>query len=191
MAENETDQSQVTEQAANEPSWFNSPLFARLKIAGIVVAIVAAECAGAYVLIPDAAQVEAMAETRNAEKGEAPIEPTETPETAQIEPIVEVPLEQYGVTAFQPASNTTLRLDFQLYGTVLEKDHSDFEIAFEKNKHRIRDQVIITARNSEVTDLTDAGLGLIKRQILEKINQTLGKPYLQTIVFSDFSFVEE
>src|SRR5436853_128840 len=43
----------------------------------------------------------------------------------------------------------------------------------------------------EVTDLTDAGLGLIKRRILETTNKTLGKPLLQGVVFSEFSFVEQ
>lgn len=189
MAENETNEE--VEQTPDETPRRSSPLLARLKVGAVVSAIVVAECAGAYLLIPDADEVRAMAESQVAQAGEKPIEPAESPESARIEPTVEVELGQYGVTAFQPASNTTLRLDFLLFGTILEKDSPDFKISFEKNKHRIRDQVIITARNSEVTDLTDAGLGLIKRQILEKINQTLGKPYLQAIVFSDFSFVEE
>jgi len=42
-----------------------------------------------------------------------------------------------------------------------------------------------------VTDLTDAGLGLLKRKILEKSNRILGRPLLQTIIFSEFSFVEQ
>ena len=40
-------------------------------------------------------------------------------------------------------------------------------------------------------DLTDAGLGLIKRRILETTNKTLGKPLLKGVVFSEFSFVEQ
>ena len=59
------------------------------------------------------------------------------------------------------------------------------------NKHRIRENVIIIIRSAEVTDLTDAGLGLIKRRILETTNKTLGKPLLQEVVFSEFSFIEQ
>ena len=40
------------------------------------------------------------------------------------------------------------------------------------------------------SDLTEAGLGLIKRKILEKTNRALGKPLLQEAVFSKFSFIE-
>ena len=41
-----------------------------------------------------------------------------------------------------------------------------------------------------MTDLTDAGLGLIKRMILEKSNRALGKPLLHEAIFSRFSFEE-
>ena len=40
------------------------------------------------------------------------------------------------------------------------------------------------------TDLTDAGLGLIKRQILEKTNRAMGQPLLKEVLFSKFNFVE-
>ena len=61
----------------------------------------------------------------------------------------------------------------------------------EENLHRFRDQVIVILRSSDLEDLTDAGLGLIKRKILEKTNPLLGKPYLQAVIFSDFSFIEQ
>ena len=79
------------------------------------------------------------------------------------------------MTAYQPLSNTTLRIDFHLYGTVPESKKAEFEELFNESKHRIREQVIVTIRSSEITDLTDAGLGLIKRKLHDKINRTIGK----------------
>ena len=38
--------------------------------------------------------------------------------------------------------------------------------------------------------MTDAGLGLIKRQLLEKTNRALGEPMLKEVLFSKFNFVE-
>jgi len=32
---------------------------------------------------------------------------------------------------------------------------------------------------------------LIKRRVLEKINRTLGKPLVQGVIVSDFSFIEQ
>ncbi len=103
----------------------------------------------------------------------------------------EVDLGEFTVTAFQPLTNTTTRIDFHLFGTTSAEDVAGFQKAWEENKHRLRDQVIVTLRSSEPSELTDAGLGLIKRRILEKTNRTLGKPYLRSVIFSDFSFIEQ
>ena len=104
---------------------------------------------------------------------------------------MEVDLGEYCVTAFQSTSNTTLRIDFRLYGTVKGDNQKEFVKLMEENKHRFREQVLVTVRMRNVTDLTDAGLGLMKRKILERANRTLGKPLLQSVVVSDFSFVEQ
>jgi flagellar FliL protein len=78
-----------------------------------------------------------------------------------------------------------------LYGSVLNKHGEDFNHRLSDNKFRIRDNVIVIIRSAEIADLTDAGLGLIKRRILETTNKALGKPLLQAVMFSDFSFVEQ
>jgi flagellar FliL protein len=103
----------------------------------------------------------------------------------------EVDLGNFTVSGFQPASNSTLFVSFHLFGTVKHKYVGEFNRRMEENKHRIRDNIIVIIRSAELTDLTDAGLGLIKRRILETTNRTLGKPLLQEVVFSDFSFIEQ
>ncbi len=103
----------------------------------------------------------------------------------------EVDLGEFSVTSYQPVSNSTLFITFHLYGTIKRKHNDEFSNRMDENKHRIRDNVLIIIRGAEITDLTDAGLGLIKRRILETTNKTLGKPLLQGVVFSDFSFVEQ
>ena len=42
-----------------------------------------------------------------------------------------------------------------------------------------------------MNDLTDPALGLLKRKILETTNKALGKPMLQGVVFSEFTFLEQ
>ena len=95
------------------------------------------------------------------------------------------------VTAYQPVSSSTLFISFHLYGSVTERQTEEFDRRLEDNKHRIRDNIIVIVRSAEITDLTDAGLGLIKRRILETTNKALGKPLLQGVMFSEFSFVEQ
>jgi flagellar FliL protein len=58
------------------------------------------------------------------------------------------------------------------------------------NKERLREKVITEIRNSEVGDLEEAGLGLIKRRVLKISNDLLGKQLLREIIFTDYTFVE-
>jgi flagellar FliL protein len=102
----------------------------------------------------------------------------------------EVELGSYTITRFNPATNTTLAIDFELYGAVLADDAGDFHHHFENSKARIREGVNMTLHGADSKDLTDAGLGLIKRRILEKTNRALGQPLLKEVLFSKFSFVE-
>ncbi len=90
-----------------------------------------------------------------------------------------------------PAQNMTLKVNFHLWGTVLEEDYEDASVLITHVEHRLRDQVIYEVRNSTPADLTDPGLGLIKRKILAKTNELLGKPILQNIIFSDFTYLEQ
>jgi len=122
--------------------------------------------------------------------GQTPFESADPPQEDR-EDLVEVDLGEFAVTSFQPLSSTTIRIDFHLFATVAADDNEDFNTAMQESRHRIRDQVIVILRSSDLEDLTDAGLGLIKRKILEKTNRTLGRPFLKTVIFSDFSFIEQ
>ena len=78
------------------------------------------------------------------------------------------------------------------FSILMKKAFPDVDIqVYERNKHRFRDLVLFEIRNSEYDDLMDPGLGLIKRRILEKSNALLGKSILKTVVFSDFTYVEQ
>lgn len=102
----------------------------------------------------------------------------------------EVKLGSYHVVTFNTDTGRSLNIDFELYGTVLAKEEQEFTHLFEANKVRLREQILVTVRGTDVTDLSDPDLGLLKRQILEKTNRTLGKPLLSEAIFSKFSFIE-
>jgi len=167
-----------------------SSLFAKIKILLLVGVVVAVECLVAYLYLPSTSETAALA---SAALGNAETNAAEENEDEEEELVdqVEVDMGEFTVTAFQPISNTTLRIDFHLYGTVAAQDHDEFITLMEENLHRFREQVIVTVRSADITDLTDAGLGLVKRKILEKTNRTLGKSLLRVVIFSDFSFIEQ
>ena len=177
-----------TEAAPRKPS-----ILVKFKILLFVVVVIVVECLAAWLWLPDAAEVAAMASaTMQTGDSDALFDEDGSPQSEG--PLVdqfEVSLGQFSVTAFQPISNTTLRIDFQLWGTVSVEDEKEFLLFLEDNHHRFREQVIVTVRSTDITDLTDAGLGLVKRKILERTNRMLGKPLLRTVIFSDFSFIEQ
>ena len=167
-----------------------------MKGAGILSVVVAVEIVAASVLIPDAEETAAIGEKlaqAEVNQNESPVTPDAPAETEKTDPsldTIEVNLGAYHVLTYEPESGSSLNIDFELYGTVLEKEKSEFYQLFAVNQHRIEEQVVITMRGTELTDLTAAELGLIKRRILEKTNRALGKPLLREVLFPKFSFLE-
>lgn len=172
-----------------------SPFFVRLWILLFVALVVTLEGAVAYVILPDVSKTKVMAEKTVASDSQAEAEedsedagPQSADETADQ---IEVDLGEFTVTAFQPLSNTTMRIDFHLFGTIGKNDDKEFLALMDENLHRFREQVIMIVRGADSADLTDPTLGLIKRKVLERTSKTLGKPLLRDVIVSDFSFLEQ
>jgi flagellar basal body-associated protein FliL len=187
-------QEQATLEAA--PPKKGRGLFRIIKAIAFVSVIVIVQVVVASMLTPSAKDTEKLArELVAASNGKSGGEHEETAKGPASEPdkeqeLHEVELGSYNVTRFNPGTNTTLAVDFEVYGAVLAEDAPEFEKRFDKSKARIREQITMTIHGAEATDLTDAGLGLIKRQILEKTNRALGQPVLKEVLFSKFNFVE-
>ena len=193
--------------AAPAPS--KSSALTKIVVLAFMVAVIGGECLVACFYLPSMSAATPVAAPEAIEHQEEAAEE----ETAHAAPKREVDLGRYSITSFQPASNTTLLIDFHMFGTVAaEADAStapaaaeghghghgetpasddEFTRLFEKHKHRLRDQVIVIVRSAEMTDFADPSLGLIRRKILEKSNRLLGKPLLEEVIFSDFSLVEQ
>ncbi len=150
-----------------------------------IVVVIALECGLAWWFFPQAA--DAGGEEPEPVTTAAVVEPVEP----NVGPLVEVDLQEFSVTSFQPVANTTWRVRFHLYGIVSEHELLAFKQAYEKSQNRIRDQILEIVRSSDVSDFADAALGLIKRKISAKVNELLGQPLLRGVVFSDFDFYEQ
>ena len=154
----------------------------------IVVGVASAEYLAAVIYLP-APPVAVTAETA-ATPPQVPLDLLDVLATVD-KPQTELDLGEFVVSAYQPVSNTTLRITCHLYATVDTENEAELTQLMEAHRNRFRDQIIVTLRSSEMTDLNDPGLGLIKRRILETTRQTLGKPLLKAVVFSEFSFMEK
>ncbi len=166
-----------------------SPLMGKLKVVGMVAAVVLVECAFAYMLIPSAA-ADPQAVEAAIRAAEADLMGNKK-ERVNVEDEIEVDLGQFRVTSYQPATDTTFRVNFHLFGTIAEEDKDEFDVLKEANEARLREQVNVIVRAAEIPELTDPTLGLIKRRILDKINRILGKQLVKGVIFSDMSFVEQ
>ena len=158
--------------------------------------IVLIEVSAASMLVPSAKETEEIANklaaaeaAKSFQTEDAPEQETASDSLASAE-MREVTLGNFHVVSYDHDTGSSLNIDFELYATVLEDEESEFFDLFEANRSRIREQVFITVRGTDITDLTDPTLGLIKRKILEKTNRALGKPLLHEAIFSTFSFVE-
>ncbi len=176
------------EQPTNPPTAGPSTI-GRLLIAGFMGLVVACECLFAYFWLPSAEQVAARAE-QISKQAQSDGPESEEDKEAEKALAIEVDLGKFTVTNHRLSTEATFRIDFHLFGTVDEEQQGEFQEIFARNEHRFRDHVIVEVRNSEISDLTDAGLGLIKRRILEKSNALFGKPLLKSVVFAEYSFVE-
>ena len=184
----------VEEEAVEAAPRSPSAIMKIVKAVAFVSILVIVQVVGASILIPSTADTERLAKQYvAASEGEADAagaHDADAGEHAAGEETVEVELGTFNITHFNPASNATLSIDFELYGSVLATDQAEFEHLIEKNKVRVREQVLMTLHAAQSKDLSDAGLGLIKRQILEKTNRALGHPMLHEVLFSKFNFVE-
>jgi len=190
-----TDEEQVTTEDAagasepTEPTTGGSSLLPKALAGAFIALVVIAECSLAYLYIPSVAEATMAAEESVLVEPEVLDEKIE--ELEEDDELTEVDLGQFSVQSFQPGSNTTQVIDFHIFGMIRFDDESEWLTLFGLNEQRFRDQVIVTMRSSSASDLADPGLGLIKRKILKKTNEMLGKPLLQGIVFPDFSYLEQ
>jgi Flagellar basal body-associated protein FliL len=187
---------QPADETAEEPaaSPGRAGLFSLVKVVAFVAVVVIVEIVAASMLAPTAQETErlahqfvAAAEGKTAHVDE---EGHHDSSHGSAEDVREVELGIYNITRYNPKTGTTMAVDFELFGTLLAEDVAEFEHLFENNQARIREQVIMTLHMAESSDLTDAGLGLIKRRILEKTNRALGHPLVKEVLFSKFNFVE-
>src|SRR5688500_10351167 len=153
---------QVVEQqeAAPETAKRRGGLLSLVKPVAFVSVIVIVEIVAAAMLAPSAQETERLGQQLAAASTGEAAETEHTAEDAKDhKELSEVELGTYNITRYNPTTNTTLAIDFELYGTVLADDVADFQHEFENNKARIREQVNLTLHSSESADLTDAGLG--------------------------------
>ncbi|MEQ8847897.1 hypothetical protein [Botrimarina sp.] len=162
------------------------------KAGGVVAALVVVEMVAAAMIVPSAKETEQLArELAHAAKGEeAPVADADPSPLSPADETVEVELYTDNVSRYSPESDTTLNLQVSVYGVILTSEQVEFDTHYAAHANRIKEQINLTLIGADAGDLVGAGLGLIKRQILEKTNRTIGRPMVREVVFARLNFVQ-
>jgi len=180
---------QQPEEAA--PASGGSGMLGKLMIAGFMGFVILTECLLAYFWIPSADDIAARAQAKIADDMAQRNEDDLGVESAETAGLVEVDFGEFNITAAQPSTNSSLRIDFIVAGTVAKENKDKVEELFEAKKYRFATNVEFVIRNAEISELNDPGLGLIQRQILTKSNRLFGETLVKEILITGFSLVDQ
>lgn len=167
-------------------------MMGKLLIAGFMGGVIVVECLLAYLFIPSAEEVAALAEQNMTKRLPDNLIGDESgAPAADDEKAVEIPLGEYNMTVGQRNASIALRVDFHLAGIVLSEDETAFDNLMDRYPARFRQIVLREIRSADREDFDDPELGLLKRRILEKSSSLFGNPILKSLIIDDFSYVEQ
>jgi flagellar basal body-associated protein FliL len=118
---------------------------------------------------------------------------------AEAEPVEEEPIEGLEVTLkldlgkielqnLEPTQGRTAHMSFDLHLVFDPKTDPKKIKELEKWQHRLREQVIVGVRATEVYDFLDPELKRFRKQILYRINRMLKDPVVTDVLFANFTF---
>lgn len=168
------------------------PIVTLIKAVAVLSVLVVVEVVTAALVIPSPQETETLArELAAARHGSELRASGASGYSAELETedVVEMEIGQFSITRYNVDADTTINVDFEVFVTVLAEDEQLLTELFEANRNRVREQVNLTVQAATLADLNDRGLGLIKRQILEKINRVLGRPLVREVLLTRFNFV--
>lgn len=182
----------AAEETTPAPANNNKSMMGKVIIGFVISIVVLVESVVAYMMLPNPELI--ANKVREEVKQEIRENSDAADDIISIEDqtvYVEVELGAFNLGVHQPSANTTLNITCSVMGTIAEADQAEFDELLANNQNRLRERIIIEFRSAKVTELTDAGLGLIKRRILEKSNTLLGKPILKEIMFPEYNYYQQ
>jgi len=95
-------------------------------------------------------------------------------------------LGKYSVSLFDPLTGTVSRAEFELQGTTSCEDEDSFKEFLKANHRFLREQVMVTIRNSRISDMNDPSLRLLEKKLMARVNRSLGQRFLRTVDVRNF-----
>lgn len=100
-------------------------------------------------------------------------------------------LGEFRIKNFRPVEREKVTLSFTVWVEVADEDVAQFEQAWESRKHRVRGQVITSARLVPSTAFEDATLHTLRRRIYLRLRRAVPELPIAEVFISDFSYIVE
>ncbi len=122
-------------------------------------------------------------------KAEPAEEPAKSEEATEgIEVTLKLNLGTIELQNLEPTQGRTAHMSFDLHLTFDPKTDPEFLKGLEGWQHRLREQVIVAVRATDIFDFLDPELKRFRKQILYRINRMLKQPVVIDALFANFTF---
>jgi hypothetical protein len=116
-------------------------------------------------------------------------EPAQTEATTEgLEVTLKINLGTIELNSIEPTQGRTAVMSFDLHLTLDPQTDPRMVKELEAWHHRLREQVVVAVRATEIHDFIDPDLKRFRRQILYRINRMLGAPIVTDALFANFTF---
>lgn len=126
------------------------------------------------------------------------VEHEDSEEVAVVEEIIEgvevtlkLNLGTIEVINVEPTRGRTSKMSFDLHLTFDSKTDPKEIKALDGWQHRLREQVIVGVRATEIHYFIDPDLKHFRKLMLYRINRLIGKPIVNDVLFANFTFYSE
>lgn len=157
----------------------------RLKIAIIVLVVMAVQAVAAALLLPKGQSTPAGGQAAEAGHG------TDESHVEKADNLVEAEIGSFSVS-LEENSGIIWNISFKLFAAVSPDAKTEVADAVgERFKARIKQAVVKVVRRSSIEDLRDPQLDLFKRNLKTEINNVLPERYVQEIIVADIRTMQQ
>ena len=138
--------------------------------------------------VTNSAVVTSSPETSGRTASQNPQDKELNEKTLQIRWTPKLDLGSFEIQNLEPARALTSKITFELHLTLPEETSPADLATLEHWQHRLREQVIVAVRVSDIVDFLDPKLDRFRRHILYRVNRLLGQIKAQEVLLADFTF---
>ena len=117
---------------------------------------------------------------------------TDKEQSTEAPPLpIGVEIGRFAVRDSRPVDNEKYKLEFQLYAVVAPEEDESYIARYERNEHRVRDQVLTAVRLTPVNLFEEPDLASFRRRILLRLRRAIPELRIEQVLVTDFRMLSE